>query len=319
MDGVFTDRARKVMRLATEEAKRFNHEYVGTEHMLLALMKEGCGVGAHVLESLGVDLLTIRLEVKKLVQSGPDVVTLYKLPWTPRAKQVIENSIKEAGDLGHNYVGSEHIFLGLLREQKGVAAQVLMNLGVRLEQVRAETQAILGLPHDEAGSADADRERRIDRQRDDEAELHDYQEPIGRVDFASWVLRVLGWDGLLPAFVLLVPVLINVLSPNNHDLADFVGLTLPIAAFIIRFFVGEHHIWSNGCSKGFRVVQTCLLCFGIFWLFVVDTILVLAHEIHGFFANWSNCRDMAVAVLVYLPCVTVAMYPGRRKPNPVSE
>ena len=140
----FTDRARKVMQLANQEAQRFNHEYIGTEHILLGLIKEGTGVAANVLKNLDVDLRKIRLEVEKLVQSGPDMVTMGKLPQTPRAKKVIEYSIEEARNLNHNYVGTEHLLLGLLREQEGVAAQVLMNLGLKLEDVREEVLNLLG-------------------------------------------------------------------------------------------------------------------------------------------------------------------------------
>jgi ATP-dependent Clp protease ATP-binding subunit ClpC len=140
----FTDRARKVMQLANQEAQRFNHEYIGTEHVLLGLIKEGSGVAANVLKNLDIDLRKIRLEVEKLVQSGPDMVTMGKLPQTPRAKKVIEYSMEEARNLNHNYVGTEHILLGLLREQEGVAAQVLMNLGLKLEDVREEVLSLLG-------------------------------------------------------------------------------------------------------------------------------------------------------------------------------
>lgn len=140
----FTDRARKVMALANQEAQRFNHEYIGTEHILLGLVKEGSGVGANVLKNLEVDLRKVRLEVEKLVKSGPDMVTMGKLPQTPRAKKVIEYAIEEARQLNHNYVGTEHLLLGLLREQDGVAAQVLMNLGIKLEEVREEVLNLLG-------------------------------------------------------------------------------------------------------------------------------------------------------------------------------
>ena len=143
----FTDRARKVMQLANQEAQRFNHEYIGTEHVLLGLIKEGSGVAANVLKP-DVDLRKIRLEVEKLVQSGPDMVTMGKLPQTPRAKKVIEYSMEER-NLNHNYVGTEHILLGLLREQEGVAAQVLMNLGLKLEDVREEVLNLLGHGMDE--------------------------------------------------------------------------------------------------------------------------------------------------------------------------
>src|SRR5579883_2507748 len=142
----FTDRARKVMQLANQEAQRFNHEYIGTEHILLGLVKEGSGVAANVLKNLDIDLLKIRLEVERIVQHGPggDQVVMGRLPHTPRAKKVIEYSIEEARNLNHNYVGTEHLLLGLLREQEGVAAQVLMNLGLKLEDVREEVLNLLG-------------------------------------------------------------------------------------------------------------------------------------------------------------------------------
>ena len=140
----FTDRARKVMALANQEAQRFNHEYIGTEHILLGLVKEGSGVGANVLKNLDVDLRKVRVEVEKLVKSGPEMVTMGKLPQTPRAKKVIEYAIEEARNLNHNYVGTEHLLLGLLREHDGVAAQVLMNLGLKLEEVREEVLNLLG-------------------------------------------------------------------------------------------------------------------------------------------------------------------------------
>ncbi len=146
----FTDRARKVLQLANQEAQRLNHEYVGTEHILLGLIKEGTGVAANVLKNLDVDLRKIRLEVEKLVQSGADMVTMGKLPHTPRAKKVIEYAMEEARNLNHNYVGTEHILLGLLREQEGVAAQVLMNLGLRLDDVREEVLNLLGHGMEEA-------------------------------------------------------------------------------------------------------------------------------------------------------------------------
>ncbi|MCR9295552.1 MAG: ATP-dependent Clp protease ATP-binding subunit, partial [bacterium] len=154
----FTDRARKVMQLANQEAQRFNHEYIGTEHILLGLVKEGSGVAANVLKNLDVDLRKIRLEVEKLVQSGPEMVTIGKLPQTPRAKKVIEYSMEEARNLNHNYVGTEHILLGLLREQEGVAAQVLMNLGLKLDDVREEVLNLLGHGMDSGESERGGRE-----------------------------------------------------------------------------------------------------------------------------------------------------------------
>ncbi|MCW5755783.1 MAG: ATP-dependent Clp protease ATP-binding subunit [Phycisphaeraceae bacterium] len=149
----FTDRARKVMGLANQEAQRLNHEYIGTEHILLGLVKEGSGVGANVLKNLDVDLRKVRLEVEKLVKAGPEMVTMGKLPQTPRAKKVIEYAIEEARSLNHNYVGTEHLLLGLLREQDGVAAQVLRNLGLKLDEVREEVLNLLGASGENAGAS----------------------------------------------------------------------------------------------------------------------------------------------------------------------
>src|SRR3954470_12260969 len=110
----FTDRARKVMQLANQEAQRFDHEYIGTEHMLLGLVKEGSGVASNVLKNLDVDLRKVRLEVEKIVQTGPSAgqIDRGKLPHTPRAKKVIEYSVEEARNLNHSYVGTEHLLLG---------------------------------------------------------------------------------------------------------------------------------------------------------------------------------------------------------------
>ncbi|MEQ9096297.1 MAG: ATP-dependent Clp protease ATP-binding subunit [Phycisphaerales bacterium] len=150
----FTDRARKVMGLANQEAQRLNHEYIGTEHILLGLVKEGSGVGANVLKNLDVDLRKVRLEVEKLVKAGPEMVTMGKLPQTPRAKKVIEYAIEEARSLNHNYVGTEHLLLGLLREQDGVAAQVLRNLGLKLDEVREEVLNLLGASGEGSGGSE---------------------------------------------------------------------------------------------------------------------------------------------------------------------
>ena len=149
-----TDRASKVMALANQEAQRFNHEYIGTEHILLGLVNEGSGVGANVLKNLDIDLRKVRLEVEKLVKSGPEMVTMGKLPQTPRAKKVIEYAIEEARNLNHNYVGTEHLLLGLLREHDGVAAQVLLNLGLKLEEVREEVLNLLGAGVDQEETED---------------------------------------------------------------------------------------------------------------------------------------------------------------------
>ncbi|MCA9323116.1 MAG: NDP-hexose 4-ketoreductase, partial [Planctomycetes bacterium] len=140
----FTDRARKVMGLARQEAQRLNHEYIGTEHILLGLVQEGSGVAANVLKNLDIDLRKVRSEVEKLVKTGPSMVTMGQLPFTPRAKKVLELALEEASNLGHNYIGTEHILLGLIKEQDGKAAKVLTNLGVQLDSVRSEILDFLG-------------------------------------------------------------------------------------------------------------------------------------------------------------------------------
>ncbi len=140
----FTERARKVIILAKEEAKRFNHDYIGTEHILLGLVREGEGVAASVLEKMGLSLENIRLEIEKLVQPGPTTQIIGDLPFTPRAKKALELAAEEARALGHNYIGTEHLLLGLIREEEGVASQVLMNLGLDLETVRNKILEVLG-------------------------------------------------------------------------------------------------------------------------------------------------------------------------------
>lgn len=132
----FTDRARKVMQLANQQALRFNHEYIGAEHVLLGLIEEGSGVAAGVLQSLGIDLNKIRLEIETLVLRGRDTVEMRWLPQTPRVKKAIEYAIEEARSLNHDHVGTEHLLLGLLRDSRNVAAQLLMNQGLNFERVR---------------------------------------------------------------------------------------------------------------------------------------------------------------------------------------
>src|SRR5947209_49666 len=150
----FTDRARKVMQLANQEAQRFNHEFIGTEHILLGLIKEGSGVAANVLQNLEINLGQVRQEIDQIVLPGPDNTITGKLPQTPRAKKVIEYAIAEARDLNHNYVGTEHLLLGLLREEEGLAAQVLMNLNLKLEEVREEVLNLLGHGMDAGGESE---------------------------------------------------------------------------------------------------------------------------------------------------------------------
>ena len=140
----FTDRARKVMQLANQEAQRFNHEYIGTEHILLGVVKEGSGIGANVLKSMGIDLRKIRLEVEKLIQVGRPRAAIGKLPLTPRAKKVIEDSMEEAMLLGRSHVGTEHILLGLIRETDDVTSQILLNLGLTANAIRQAAWTLYG-------------------------------------------------------------------------------------------------------------------------------------------------------------------------------
>src|SRR4051812_34312681 len=134
----FTPRAQQVLALARKEADRFNHNFVGTEHLLLGLIKLGQGVAVNVLQKLGLDLETVRMEVEKQVGTGPDQKMIGNIPYTPRVKKVLALAAKEAKALNHTYVGTEHILLGLLREGDGVAARVLKNLDVDIEQTRQE-------------------------------------------------------------------------------------------------------------------------------------------------------------------------------------
>jgi len=145
----FTERARKVMGFARREAQRFHHEYIGTEHILLGLIQEGHGVAANVLRSMGIDLDKISREIEKIVKPGPAIDPSVQIPFTPRAKKVVELAMEEANNLGHTYIGTEHLLLALLREQEGLAAHVLRNLGVVLNEVRDEVIEFLGGPSQE--------------------------------------------------------------------------------------------------------------------------------------------------------------------------
>lgn len=140
----FTDRVRKVLAMAREEAIRLQHDYVGTEHILLGLIREGEGVAAAVLQNLSVDLEQIHERVEESVRKGKATIALGELPYTSRAKKVLEFAMAEARDFNHSYVGTEHLLLGLLREEKGIAAQVLNSLGVTLDEARGETLKVLG-------------------------------------------------------------------------------------------------------------------------------------------------------------------------------
>nr|MBA2282071.1 AAA family ATPase [Acidimicrobiia bacterium] len=138
----FTDRARRVVVLAQEEARLLNHSYIGTEHILLGLIHEGEGVAAKALESLGISLEAVRSQVEEIIGQGGTAPSGH-IPFTPRAKKVLELSLREALQLGHNYIGTEHILLGLIREGEGVAAQVLVKLGADLSRVRQQVIQLL--------------------------------------------------------------------------------------------------------------------------------------------------------------------------------
>ena len=143
MFGRFTERAQHVLVLAQEEAKRLNHNFIGTEHILLGLVREGSGIAARSLQNLGVQLPRVRSEVEKIIGKGEKTLT-QGISYTPRAKKVIELAIEEGQNLGHNYVGTEHLLLGLLREGEGIAAQVLTILGIDLRKARREVIQLLG-------------------------------------------------------------------------------------------------------------------------------------------------------------------------------
>ncbi len=134
----FTGRAKEIMSLADKEARRLNHEYIGTEHILLAIARDDSSLGAVILKNLGLEIEVLRAEVEKLVKSGPSVVTKKRLPQTPRAIKVLKYAEEEAKELEHDYVGAEHILLGLAREREGIAAQVLTNLGLSYEDIHRE-------------------------------------------------------------------------------------------------------------------------------------------------------------------------------------
>ncbi|HYR10000.1 MAG TPA: Clp protease N-terminal domain-containing protein, partial [Longimicrobium sp.] len=151
----FTDRVRKVLAMAREEAIRLQHDYVGTEHILLGLIREGEGVAAAVLNNLNVDLDQVQEKVEESVRRGKATIALGELPYTSRAKKVLEFAMAEARELNHSYVGTEHLLLGLLREEKGIAAEVLGQLGVTLEDARRETLKLLGSEPSAAPSASA--------------------------------------------------------------------------------------------------------------------------------------------------------------------
>ncbi len=148
----FTDRARRVIVLAQDEARMLNHGFIGTEHLLLGICREGEGLAAQALEALGTSLEAVREQVEEIIGHGERQPSGH-IPFTPRAKKVLELSLREAFQLGHEDIGSEHILLGLVREGDGVAAQVLVRLGLDLDQVRQKVIELAGGPRGEAASA----------------------------------------------------------------------------------------------------------------------------------------------------------------------
>jgi ATP-dependent Clp protease ATP-binding subunit ClpC len=148
----FTDRARRVVVFAQDEARGLNHNWIGTEHLLLAVIREGHGVGAKALESMQISLDATRQQVESMIGRGQNPVGDGHIPFTPRAKKVLELSLREALQIGHNYIGTEHILLGLIREGDGVAAQVLVSLGCDLNRAR---QQVIQLLHGHPGKQPA--------------------------------------------------------------------------------------------------------------------------------------------------------------------
>jgi Clp amino terminal domain, pathogenicity island component/UvrB/uvrC motif len=187
----YTDRARRVVVLAQEEARMLNHNYIGTEHLLLGLIHEGEGVAARALESLGVSLDAVRQQVKEIIGQGEQAPTGH-IPFTPRAKKVIELAGREASDLGHDYVGTEHLLLGLIREGDGVAAQTLARLGVDLAGARLQVVELL---HGRAGSGLlSQRPRRGKRARD-----RLFDDALVRVDSLDRrLVAIERWVGMRP-------------------------------------------------------------------------------------------------------------------------
>jgi ATP-dependent Clp protease ATP-binding subunit ClpA len=191
----FTDRARRVVVLAQDEARMLNHNYIGTEHILLGLIHEGEGVAARALESLGISLDAVRQQVEEIVGQGQQAPSGH-IPFTPRAKKVLELSLRESLQLGHEYIGTEHILLGLIREGDGVAAQVLVRLGADLNRVRQQVIQLLhgyqGKEPEPAGTGEGS--RLVKRAR---AEL--FEDASARIEALDRRLAAIErWVGLRP-------------------------------------------------------------------------------------------------------------------------
>lgn len=158
----FTDRSKKIMALARNEAERCKHDHIGTEHILIGLIKEGSGVAANVLKNLDVGLKEARGEFEKLVKDRPVFEQTGELPLSSQAKQVIGYAGKEASNINHNYVGTEHLLLALLRQRDGIAAKIIVNLGLKLEHIRGEILNLLGVDEENSPSAKAEKVEEID-------------------------------------------------------------------------------------------------------------------------------------------------------------
>jgi ATP-dependent Clp protease ATP-binding subunit ClpC len=187
----FTDRARRIVVLAQEEARMLNHNYIGTEHLLLGLMHEGEGVAAKALESLGISLDAVRRQVEEIIGQGQQAPSGH-IPFTPRAKKVLELADREARALGHNYIDTEHILLGLIREGDGVAAQVLVKLGADLNRVRQQVVQLLhGYQGTDVAGAGSRRGKRVRARLLDDA--------LARIDALDRRLTAIErWAGLRP-------------------------------------------------------------------------------------------------------------------------
>ena len=175
----FTDRARRAVDLAQDEARALNHNYIGTEHILLGLIGEGEGVAAQALQALGISLDAVRQQVERIIGQGQEAPSEH-IPFTPRAKKVLELSLREAKQLGHNYIGTEHILLGMLREGDGVAAQVLVKLGADQNRVRQQViQLLHGSQQPQTMPAGARFGQSRWKMRGRQAEIRDHVEAIG--------------------------------------------------------------------------------------------------------------------------------------------
>jgi ATP-dependent Clp protease ATP-binding subunit ClpC len=188
MNDKFTERVRKVIYLARDEANRLQHDYIGTEHLLLGIVREGEGIAARVLQKLDLDLDQIQQAIENMVKPSGGTLTLGEIPLTPRAKRVLELSVEEARLLGHNYVGTEHLLLGLIREGEGVAARVLLELGVDRKRVREEIMKIL---HQGGGGVGA---RKVQRDKSETPTLDQFGRDLTRLAQDNKLDPIIGRD-----------------------------------------------------------------------------------------------------------------------------